>query len=118
MAQKPKANPTMDSSILKLNVIVVGAGIGGMAAATALGRRGHNVTVFEDAPQIGEVLPWVSALNVGWRRYPSVSKFVTNSEQLGPGSCLGSQRCPTSSNCCQTLARWKRIGRGTSYAQN
>jgi len=27
-----------------------------MAAATALGRRGHNVTVFEDAPQIGEVL--------------------------------------------------------------
>jgi salicylate hydroxylase len=50
-----KANPTTDSSNLKLNVIIVGAGIGGMAAATALGRRGHNVTVFEDAPQIGEV---------------------------------------------------------------
>jgi NADPH-dependent 2,4-dienoyl-CoA reductase/sulfur reductase-like enzyme len=50
-----KANPTTDTSELKLNVIVVGAGIGGMAAATALGRRGHNVTVFEDAPQIGEV---------------------------------------------------------------
>jgi cation diffusion facilitator CzcD-associated flavoprotein CzcO len=55
MSSKPKANPTTDSSVLKLNVIVVGAGIGGMAAATALGRRGHNVTVFEDAPQIGEV---------------------------------------------------------------
>jgi cation diffusion facilitator CzcD-associated flavoprotein CzcO len=50
-----KANPTTASSKLKLNVIIVGAGIGGMAAATALGRRGHNVTVFEDAPQIGEV---------------------------------------------------------------
>jgi cation diffusion facilitator CzcD-associated flavoprotein CzcO len=50
-----KANPTTDASELKLNVIVVGAGIGGMAAATALGRRGHNVTVFEDAPQIGDV---------------------------------------------------------------
>jgi salicylate hydroxylase len=50
-----KANPTTASSELKLNVIIVGAGIGGMAAATALGRRGHNVTVLEDAPQIGEV---------------------------------------------------------------
>ena len=50
-----KANPTTASSELKLNVIIVGAGIGGMAAATALGRRGHHVTVFEDAPQIGEV---------------------------------------------------------------
>lgn len=48
-------NPTRAESNLKLNVIIVGAGIGGMAAATALGRRGHNVTVFEDAPQIGEV---------------------------------------------------------------
>jgi phytoene dehydrogenase-like protein len=47
--------PTPADSKLRLNVIVVGAGIGGMAAATALGRRGHNVTVFEDAPQIGEV---------------------------------------------------------------
>jgi 2-polyprenyl-6-methoxyphenol hydroxylase-like FAD-dependent oxidoreductase len=34
--------------------ILHGAGISGMAAATALGRRVHNVTVFEDAPQIGE----------------------------------------------------------------
>jgi salicylate hydroxylase len=50
-----KANPTTASSELKLNVIIVGAGIGGMAAVTALGRRGHNVTVLEDAPQIGEV---------------------------------------------------------------
>jgi salicylate hydroxylase len=50
-----KANPTTAPSKLKLNVIVVGAGIGGMAAATALGRRGHNVTVFEDAPQIGDL---------------------------------------------------------------
>jgi salicylate hydroxylase len=49
------ANPTLAPSELKLNIIIVGAGIGGMAAATSLGRRGHNVTVFEDAPQIGEV---------------------------------------------------------------
>jgi salicylate hydroxylase len=54
--------PTLAESNLKLNVIIVGAGIGGMAAATALGRRGHNVTVFEDAPQIGEVCIGLSNL--------------------------------------------------------
>jgi cation diffusion facilitator CzcD-associated flavoprotein CzcO len=57
MPAEINAHPNTDTSNLKLNVIVVGAGIGGMAAATALGRRGHNVTVFEDAPQIGEVRP-------------------------------------------------------------
>ena len=52
---KVKTKPTTAPAELKLNVIVVGAGIGGMAAAMALGRRGHNVTVLEDAPQLGEV---------------------------------------------------------------
>jgi salicylate hydroxylase len=33
----------------RLNVAVVGAGIGGLAAAIALGARGVNVSVFEDA---------------------------------------------------------------------
>ncbi|KAJ5467428.1 MonooxygenaseFAD-binding [Penicillium sp. IBT 31633x] len=38
-----------------LKVIVVGAGIGGMAAALALGLRGHHVTVLEAAPKLTEV---------------------------------------------------------------
>ncbi len=37
------------------NVIVVGAGIGGLAAATALARQGVAVTLYEKAPQIAEV---------------------------------------------------------------
>ncbi|KAL3426718.1 3-hydroxybenzoate 6-hydroxylase [Phlyctema vagabunda] len=37
---------------LPLEVIIVGAGIGGVAAAVALCRRDHNVTLLESAPQI------------------------------------------------------------------
>ncbi|BCR92584.1 putative salicylate hydroxylase [Aspergillus chevalieri] len=38
-----------------LDVVVVGAGIGGMAAALTLGMRGHYVTILEAAPKLAEV---------------------------------------------------------------
>lgn len=38
-----------------MKITVAGAGIGGLAAATALAQRGHAVTVAEAAPEIGEV---------------------------------------------------------------
>ncbi|MHA6619930.1 FAD-dependent oxidoreductase [Pseudonocardia sp. DLS-67] len=38
-----------------LRVVVVGGGIGGLAAALALHRRGLDVTVYEQAPQLGEI---------------------------------------------------------------
>ncbi|KAJ5646618.1 MonooxygenaseFAD-binding [Penicillium lividum] len=38
-----------------LDVIVVGAGIGGMAAALTLGLRGHRVVILEAAPKLMEV---------------------------------------------------------------
>lgn len=37
------------------NIAVIGGGIGGLAAALALGRRGARVTVFEQAPVLAEV---------------------------------------------------------------
>jgi len=40
---------------VKLNVIIVGGGLGGLACAIALARRGHNVEVFEQAAELGEV---------------------------------------------------------------
>jgi len=40
---------------LSLNIIVVGAGIGGLAAAHTLAQAGHRVTVFESAREFGEV---------------------------------------------------------------
>jgi salicylate hydroxylase len=40
---------------LKLRVIIVGGGLGGLACAIALARRGHTITVLEQATQLGEV---------------------------------------------------------------
>jgi salicylate hydroxylase len=54
---------------LKLDVVIVGAGIGGLACAVALARRGHSVRVLEQAPKLGEaslltqsMLPWLTMI--------------------------------------------------------
>jgi salicylate hydroxylase len=41
---------------VRLNIIVVGAGLGGLATAIALACSGHTVTVYEQAQKLGEVL--------------------------------------------------------------
>lgn len=38
-----------------LHVVIVGAGIGGLSAAVALGNRGHSVMVFESTPELSHV---------------------------------------------------------------
>jgi 2-polyprenyl-6-methoxyphenol hydroxylase-like FAD-dependent oxidoreductase len=38
-----------------MRIIVVGAGIGGLAAAIGLRRAGHDVTVLERSPQIAGI---------------------------------------------------------------
>ncbi|EAW11328.1 putative salicylate hydroxylase [Aspergillus clavatus NRRL 1] len=38
-----------------LKVVIVGAGLGGMAAALTLGQRGHHVVILEAAPKLMEV---------------------------------------------------------------
>ncbi len=42
---------------IQLKIIVVGAGLGGLATAIALAINGHEVTVLEAAPKLGEVRP-------------------------------------------------------------
>jgi salicylate hydroxylase len=46
--------PPLEAKV-KLRIIVVGAGLGGLACAIALARRGHEVVVLEQAAELGEV---------------------------------------------------------------
>lgn len=39
----------------KIDVVIVGAGLGGLAAAVGLRKAGHNVTILEQAAELGEV---------------------------------------------------------------
>lgn len=45
----------MTSSIKTRNILIAGAGIGGLVTALALIQRGFTVTVLEQAPELGEV---------------------------------------------------------------
>ena len=78
----------------KLNIIVVGAGLGGLAAAIALVRKGHTVTILEQAHQLGEVgagiqiPPNSSRLLVDWGLEPFLRENIVEPE-------------------CITLRRWQ-----------
>lgn len=41
--------------MVRLRVLIVGAGLGGLATAVALARRGHTVEILEQASTLGEV---------------------------------------------------------------
>jgi phytoene desaturase len=53
-------------------VVVVGAGLGGLAAAARLGALGHAVTVLEQAPQVGGKLGWYGRDGHGFDTGPSL----------------------------------------------
>ncbi|WP_222195923.1 phytoene desaturase family protein [Modestobacter italicus] len=53
-------------------VVVIGAGLGGLAAAARLAAGGHEVTVLEQAPQIGGKLGWYARDGHGFDTGPSL----------------------------------------------
>ena len=53
-------------------VVVVGAGLGGLAAAARLAAGGHTVTVVEQAEQVGGKLGWVARDGHGFDTGPSL----------------------------------------------
>ncbi|KAG8931268.1 hypothetical protein FRC02_002990 [Tulasnella sp. 418] len=73
---------------LSLNIVIVGCGLGGLAAAHALAKAGHKVTVLEDAPAIGEVgagiqvSPNVSKLLIRWGLGETLKKIAVLPEGI------------------------------------
>ncbi|MCW2581220.1 MAG: Phytoene desaturase [Klenkia sp.] len=53
-------------------VVVVGAGLGGLAAAARLAAGGHRVTVLEQAPEVGGKLGWFARDGHGFDTGPSL----------------------------------------------
>jgi phytoene desaturase len=53
-------------------VVVIGAGLGGLAAAARLATVGHAVTVLEQAPQVGGKLGWLARDGHGFDTGPSL----------------------------------------------
>lgn len=60
-------SPSEQSGWRRLNAAVIGGGIGGMSAAIALRRAGHEVTIYERADFAGEVGASISCAANGTR---------------------------------------------------
>src|SRR3954468_14126398 len=59
-------------------VVVIGAGIGGLAAAARLRAHGHRVTVVEQAPEVGGKLGWLEvASDEGTFRFDTGPSLLT-----------------------------------------
>ncbi|KAG1807966.1 FAD/NAD(P)-binding domain-containing protein [Suillus subaureus] len=73
---------------LPLNIVVIGCGMGGLAAAYCLAQAGHNITILEAASAIGEVgagvqaSPNVSRLLMRWGLGPYLEKFGVKIQAL------------------------------------
>ncbi|KPM41053.1 hypothetical protein AK830_g5504 [Neonectria ditissima] len=71
----------------KLNIIIVGAGLGGLGAAISILLAGHDVTVLESASNIGEVgagiqvLPNAARVLFSWGLKDKLEKFATKPQK-------------------------------------
>jgi salicylate hydroxylase len=48
-------SPSSTTTPLPFSILIIGAGLGGLATAIALSQYGHRITILESAPHLGEV---------------------------------------------------------------
>ena len=70
---------------LRLQVAIIGAGLGGLAAAIGIARAGHKVTILEQAAVLGEVSSYsLDTLNdahlLSYRSVPAFKSLQTRRE--------------------------------------
>lgn len=75
------------SILITLQVLIIGAGLGGLGAAISILLQGHNVHIFEAASEIGEVgagiqcLPNSSRVLISWGLEEALSRHATRPKQ-------------------------------------
>ena len=105
---------------LKLNVIIVGAGLGGLATAVALRLHGHQVTVLEQASALAEASIdqnqascWhifqrlLTDSDPGRRWNTDPAQLESNFARLGPWAAPGRGRSTARRNDHPPVGRWK-----------
>lgn len=78
---------------LSLDILIIGCGIGGLAAAHALAHAGHKVTIVESATKIGEVgagiqvTPNLSRLLIRWGLGEQLERTAVRPEAIAFRRC-------------------------------
>ncbi len=83
-----------------LHILIVGCGMGGLAAAHCLGKAGHKVTLFETAAAIGEV-------GAGIQITPNLSRLL---RRWGAGSALEAVGVRPEAIVLRRYATGERVG--------
>lgn len=80
--------PEYRKAPLELHILIVGCGLGGLAAAHCLAQAGHRITLFESAPAIGEVgagiqvSPNITRLLIRWGLGEELKRVSVKPEAL------------------------------------
>ncbi len=93
-----------------MKIVIVGAGIGGLSAAIAVGRQGHQVVVYESAPRLAEVGAGVqlgpNAVRIwfDWGLGPDLLEIALNVEEL----FIHSWKDGRTVGHCQIVGAWDK----------